>query len=173
MCLVGIGIVSAIETTYGYWEYKCAGTQQWIKLNISYAPPLQVVERLEMVLLTPNDYLRFTLNGSKYWKVVDAQQKKISFQAVAWDQTNNQSCGSFTFDNSTQTWPEAFSARESIVTALQLRIGCNGKPGTDAVVDQCGVCGGDNTKCKGCDGVVNSNATIGKSVKKRFFTWTH
>lgn len=165
ICLIraGIGIISAIETAYGYWEYKCAGSQVWTKLNFTYQPPLTTAAYVNMVLLTPDDYMRFTLNGSKYWKFVDADKRKISFQAVAWDQTDNKTCGNFTFNNSTEPWPESFSERNQIVTAFQLRKGCNGKA-TDAVFDLCNVCGGDGSSCKGCDGVVNSTARTGMCV---------
>ena len=38
--------------------------------------------------------------------------------------------------------------------------GCDGRAGTVATVDGCGKCGGDNSSCKGCDGQLNSGATL-------------
>ena len=54
-------------------------------------------------------------------------------------------------------------------TAVDLtlsRIGTNGQcpqvpNGSGSVVDQCGVCGGDNSTCKDCLGVINGTATPG------------
>jgi len=34
--------------------------------------------------------------------------------------------------------------------------GCDGVPNSGLVLDECGVCGGDNTICAGCDGIPNS-----------------
>ncbi len=34
----------------------------------------------------------------------------------------------------------------------------SGVPNGKAVVDNCGVCGGDSSSCAGCDGVPGSNA---------------
>ena len=162
--VLGLAIVSSIQTIYGYWEYKCSGSSKWVKLDISYRPPLKDATRLNMVLLTPDDHLRYKLTSNKFWTVMDAQNKKIGFQAVAWDQTNNVTCGNFTFDNSSSAWPKAFSSREQPVTALQLRIGCDGRAGTVGDFDACGVCQGDNSTCLGCDGHVNSGAFKGKTT---------
>ena len=40
--------------------------------------------------------------------------------------------------------------------ATVLRKGCNGKVGSVAKEDICGICGGHGKKCLGCDGVINS-----------------
>merc|ERR550534_635973 len=39
---------------------------------------------------------------------------------------------------------------------------CKGVPGGSAVVDQCGVCDGDNKSCADCKGMPNGNAKIDK-----------
>jgi hypothetical protein len=36
--------------------------------------------------------------------------------------------------------------------------GCDGVANSDAVDDNCGVCGGDDSSCAGCDGIANSGA---------------
>lgn len=42
------------------------------------------------------------------------------------------------------------------ILGLQLRRGCDGRTGSLARVDACGICGGDGTKCFGCDGQKDS-----------------
>ena len=37
---------------------------------------------------------------------------------------------------------------------------CSGTWGGDAVEDECGVCGGDNTSCEDCLGIPNGTATL-------------
>lgn len=39
-------------------------------------------------------------------------------------------------------------------------IDCEGTPGGTKKIDQCGVCGGNNTSCTGCDGIPNSGAKV-------------
>ena len=41
----------------------------------------------------------------------------------------------------------------SLVTAIQ---GCDGIDLSNSVLDACGICGGDNSTCSGCDGVPNT-----------------
>ena len=38
--------------------------------------------------------------------------------------------------------------------------GCDGKPNSGKVLDECGVCGGDDSSCAGCDGRPNSGAEL-------------
>ena len=46
------------------------------------------------------------------------------------------------------------------------RYGCNRKPGSGMVFDQCGECNGDGKTCLGCDKKPNSGAFIGMFCKK-------
>jgi len=86
-------------------------------------------------------------------------EKGLSIQLLAWDQTDGRSCGAF--DNSaSDRWPSSMSRR--FASGLQLRKGCDGRPGIDLKVDVCGVCGGDGKSCLNCDGQVNSGAKIGE-----------
>lgn len=50
----------------------------------------------------------------------------------------------------------ASTAYTQPILGIILRRGCNNKPGSKAVYDTCGVCGGDGTDCIGCDGIKNS-----------------
>jgi len=43
-------------------------------------------------------------------------------------------------------------------TVLDLPAGCDGVPFSTLIWDECLVCGGDGSTCKGCDGVANSGA---------------
>jgi hypothetical protein len=38
--------------------------------------------------------------------------------------------------------------------------GCDGIPNSGLILDECGVCGGDNTSCAGCDGIPNSGTEL-------------
>jgi len=38
--------------------------------------------------------------------------------------------------------------------------GCDGKPNSGKVIDECGVCGGDGSSCAGCDGKPNSGKVL-------------
>jgi hypothetical protein len=46
------------------------------------------------------------------------------------------------------------------IRVMPCTIDCSLIPGGSAVPDQCGVCGGDNSSCAGCDGVPNSGVSF-------------
>lgn len=50
----------------------------------------------------------------------------------------------------------------SPILGVQLRLGCDGQPGSLARIDLCGICGGDGRKCFGCDGVKDSGNLIAR-----------
>jgi len=155
---VGVAVVSAPITSYGTWEYKC-GSSAWQPLNVNYTPPLVNVSTLDMVLLQPNDSIRFILaNESSYWTTITAIQNQVALQVLAWDQTDGQSCGTYQHSQP-NPWPLSFSSKKNFAEGIQLRKGCDGRPGYVLKFDVCGVCGG-NADCLGCDGVPNSGAII-------------
>ena len=86
--------------------------------------------------------------------------ENIGLRYFAWDQTDGLACGKHVF-NKTVEMPLSFSLQSKFATLL--RFGCDGNAGTLNVIDECGVCGGDNSSCTGCDGVVNSGAIYGES----------
>ena len=43
-------------------------------------------------------------------------------------------------------------------------IGCDNVPNSNAVMDQCGVCKGDDMSCAGCDGTPNSGLMVRSRV---------
>ena len=119
------------------------------------------------MLLTQSDYIRFNLNASKndeLWSTRQAMEKGLSIQLLAWDQTDGMTCGAF--DNSANKWPTSMSRR--FASGLQLRKGCDGRPGIDLKVDVCGICGGDGKSCLNCDGGIRSGAKIGKLSKNEY-----
>ena len=112
-----------------------------------------------MILLKPTDHIRFTVIGDKFWNRITAS-KIVAFKFVAWDQSDSLSCGVHVLNASSRTLPSSLSRTPS--SCVQLRKGCDGRAGTVAVLDSCGICGGDNSTCLGCDGVFNSGAILGK-----------
>ena len=80
---------------------------------------------------------------------------------LAWDMTNEETCGAKNV-NTTQATSEAFfSSYKSVANLRQLRRGCDGTPGLVGVNDACGVCQGDNRTCQDCNGDVNGQADLG------------
>ena len=116
---------------------------------------------LHLLLLKPNDCIRFNLSNCKaFWTRKDALEK-VNFFSFAWDMSDNQTSGLVRLSiPSDGSFPTAYSKK--VLTVIQLRKGCNGKPGSVALIDRCGVCGGDNSSCRGCDGGFRSGARIGK-----------
>ena len=144
-------------SVYGKWEYSCNGT--FFEINVTNRSPFDESEILDTILLKPSDKIRFTLIGNQYWNSLTADNL-VKFEFMAWDQSDNESCGKHLFVNTTNDRPSSLSASTGFIT--QLRKGCDGLPGTVAEEDGCGVCGGDNSTCLGCDGVLNSGAVFGK-----------
>ncbi|XP_066926601.1 uncharacterized protein [Clytia hemisphaerica] len=152
---LGIAVISAKNTSYGSWEYKCGGGS-WTPMDIQYNPPLRNLNHT-VLLLTPTDSIRFLLqNESSFWSQREAFEKNIQLQVLAWDQTDNQTCGTYLHTGS--DWPASMSMKWA--TGMQLRKGCDGRPGFVLKIDVCGTCGGDGKRCRGCDGGVNSGAKI-------------
>ena len=142
---------------YGSWEYKCSGGS-WTAMNVTYEPPLIRLNHT-VLLLTPTDSVRFVLkNHSLYWTKLQAIERRMVLQVLAWDQTDSQVCG--TYQHTGMSWPDSMSMK--FVSGYQLRMSCDGRPGFVLTIDGCGDCGGGGKRCRGCDGSINSGAKIGK-----------
>lgn len=61
--------------------------------------------------------------------------------------------------NGTDAYVECETRHLSLFAASEVPAGCNGVPHGSARFDSCGVCGGDNSTCAGCDGEPNSGRT--------------
>lgn len=159
-----MAVISARDTMYGYWEYKCSGGS-WTSMNITYVPPLRKLNHT-ILLLSPTDSIRFVLkNNSLYWSKRQAIERNMGLQVLAWDQTDKQTCG--TYQHTGANWPDSMSLR--FASGSQLRKSCDGRPGFVLVVDACGDCGGSGRRCRGCDNVINSGAKIGEFGYKIIF----
>ena len=78
-------------------------------MDIQYQPPLRKLNHT-VLLLTPTDSIRFLLkNESSFWSQREAFEKHIQLQVLAWDQTDNQTCGSYLHTGS--DWPESMSMK--------------------------------------------------------------
>ena len=76
--------------------------------------------------------------------------------------TDKKACGVHKLDNITGINAEEFlSDFKGAAMLTQLRMGCDGKPGTVGQFDACGVCQGDDSTCTDCAGVVNGKAIMG------------
>ena len=154
---LGIAIVNGKASVYGKWEFSCNGT--FFEVNVTNRLNFDESKILDTILLKPTDKIRFTLTGNRYWDSLTADNL-VKFEFMAWDQSDSESCGKHLFVKKTVERPSSLSASTGFIT--QLRKGCDGLPGTVAELDGCGVCGGDNSTCLGCDGVLNSGAVFGK-----------
>ena len=97
-------------------------------------------------------------NPSIMWTNQEAALKaKISF--LIWDGSDGKSLGENYFDFPNNT----VSLSRRIVTGFVARLGCDNRPGSKGIYDECGRCGGDGTSCRGCDNVTFSGAVIGKA----------
>ena len=121
---LGIAVISAKNTSYGNWEYKCSGGS-WTTMNITYSPPLRKLNH-SILLLTPSDSVRYVLrNESFYWKTREANKLGMVLQVLAWDQTDNQACGAY--QHTASSWPDSMSM--TFASGSQLRMSCDGRPG--------------------------------------------
>ena len=155
-----MAIVNGHRTDIGYYEYKCGGGN-WTEVNIKNTKPLHLQEEIKIIYLKPTDELRFTLVSDSYWTRTQALSK-ASLRFVAWDMTNQKSCGEQAVNITNINQKEFLSEFKSTAVLTQLRKGCDGKAGTVGQLDACGECQGDNSTCTDCAGVVLGSAVLGK-----------
>ena len=158
-CL-GMAIVQGARSDIGYYSYKCSGSS-WSEVEIGNYRPLGSTDEIRVIYLTPDDELMFTMVGDKFWSRIQAA-REASLNFLAWDMSNNKSCG-YHVVNVTNAKRDAFLSNfASSATLKQLRVGCDGNAGTVGRFDACGVCQGDNSMCTDCAEVVNGKAIRGK-----------
>ena len=163
LSVTGIAVVDTSTSPYGSWEYRlnCSGSWQPMVVQNNTTPYGAANSNLHLLLLKPSDCIRFSLSNCKtFWTKKDGLEK-VNFFSFAWDMSDRQTSGLVRLSiPSDGSFPTAYS--RNVLTVIQLRKGCNGKPGSVALIDRCGVCGGDNSSCRGCDGGFRSGARIGK-----------
>lgn len=156
---LGIAIVQALNTSIGSWYYK-PPSGVWTQIivdNPNYSDSL--TGDISAMVLNSSYYLKFQMhNNDTLWSNGDAATKaKIVF--LSWDGSDDR-----TIDWRAVTRPSdaisAYSKRS--VTAIVRRRGCDDREGSKGIIDRCGICGGDDRSCVGCDGFMNSGAVIGK-----------
>ena len=156
----GIAVVHAPNSSVGLWQYQVPNTSSWLDLilvNEEYSEA--DVGLLEVVLLSPQVKLRFRMHRDDIlWSNLEAlDSAKIVF--LAWDLSDRYAPG---LHNITRPSNRTSAYSERAVAAVERRIGCDGRTGSEGKTDRCGVCGGDGKSCLGCDGVLNSGAVFGK-----------
>lgn len=154
--LIGIAIVRTEPSSIGEYQFKCNDT--WVSANVSNSNPLGRSDFVDVVLLPPAAKLKFHLASNQFYTLIEAT-RKASLTFLAWDGTNGGVCGAQQVNTTIATTGKFLSTFRFAARLTQLRKGCDGRPGTVAVFDACGRCGGDNSTCLGCDGVINSGAT--------------
>ena len=158
---LGIAIVQALNTSIGSWYYK-SPSGLWTQIivdNADYSDSLK--GNVSAMVLNSSYTLKFQMrNDDILWNNLEATKKaKIVF--LPWDRTDNRSIG---WRNIRRPSDEVSAYGKQSVTAVVRRKGCDGREGSKGRNDQCNICGGDGSKCIGCDGVLNSGAIYGMCV---------
>lgn len=159
--LIGIAIVGGQPSSLGKFQHNCDGT--WKDVNITNSIPLgKIGHGLTAIFLRPNNSLRFNLSSvNSFWRMKEGKMK-ASLKILAWDMSNNMVCGMKIFNSTEVAKINYISKFQGVADLIQLRKGCNQRPGSIPYVDACNVCMGDNSTCTGCDGKINSTATFGR-----------
>ncbi|XP_078689262.1 uncharacterized protein LOC144920780 [Branchiostoma floridae x Branchiostoma belcheri] len=151
----------------GVWKVSYSGAPDRFE---ELVPPTRVprdasprVERL--ALLRPSARVKYVPSAANgHWSFIEARQK-TGLTIRAWDATTFDGEQVITYD---PTCPasEACGGSNSIsrakVQVIIERLGCDGRGGSGATEDSCGVCGGDGTSCQDCNGDVDGSAVYNK-----------
>ncbi len=161
-----------MNSSYGHYEYRLDGDVNWkILLVTSNSRPYgqSGQTHLNLIFLDQKDWIRFVAySNTTGWTERDAILL-TSIYAFAWNPADNRGSGMQPVNlpsNVTQLcarFPKTICCRlMRLETRRKQAIsGCDQKPGSTRVFDACGVCGGKNDTCRGCDGVPNSGAIWG------------
>lgn len=158
--VLGIAVVQAPNSSLGSWYYQAPGSQTWLQIivdNEDYTDSLN--GQVEVFILNSDHKIRFQVHKEDIlWTNVEALGlAKIVF--LVWDGSDRRAVGRYNITRPSYA-SSAYSKRSAM--AIVQRIGCDGRTGSEGKRDRCGICGGDGMSCLGCDGVLNSGATIGK-----------
>jgi hypothetical protein len=141
------------------FEYQCDGDSSWSDVVVSNTRPFINLDELKVVYLKPTDKIRFALTGNElYTNFMALESASVTF--LAWDQTDNKTCGVHTVNVTKANQEEFLSSFKSAALLKQMREGCDGTPGTVGQIDACGVCEGDNSTCTDCNDQVNGNKVL-------------
>ncbi|KAI8504439.1 hypothetical protein Bbelb_175570, partial [Branchiostoma belcheri] len=151
----------------GVWKVSYSGAPDRFE---ELVPPTRVtrdasprVERL--ALLRPSARVKYVPSAANgHWSFIEARQK-TGLTIRAWDATTFDGEQVITY-NPTCPASEACGGSNSIsrekVQVIIERLGCDGRGGSGATEDSCGVCGGDGTSCQDCNGDVDGSAVYNK-----------
>lgn len=157
--------VFAAQNYNGWFEWRNASLGSWQKFSLPSQEPKKG-GKIDVVLLKPNDNLRFFKNGQKSeWTEQDAREN-ASLKFYFWDIDDNRTSGENRInlgnDNiPCQRYPVSFCCHTQYL--LQIPIGgCDEKAGSILQNNACGNCTLDESesykKCNDCF------AVIGKSL---------
>ena len=105
--------------------------------------------------LLPNDYYRIIADFGDYECFENIKLEHSGYGCMDSSACNYSQF--VTIDNGSCAYPEAnFDCDGNCI----VEVDCTGTCGGDSVVDECGVCNGDNSTCTGCDGVINSGYSL-------------
>lgn len=156
---LGIAIVKALNTSVGLWEYR-SPFGVWTPVIVNNTDYSDHKEKTFPVMLLNSSYwLKFQIHSNDIlWSKSEARTlARIIF--LPWDGSDNSKIGKG-FVTRPSNKISAYGRQSVSVTAV--RKGCDNIVGSKSRYDRCGVCGGNGMSCVACDGVVFSNATIGK-----------
>ena len=122
---------------------------------------------VKLILLKPNDKIRFTLNGTKLEWDATAALNKASIKFHKWDAADNRGSGvhymiSGTNELNCETSHLSFCCNSQFLVQIPLG-GCDQKPGSTLKNNTCGECklveNQIYRKCNDCNAVIGNNSS--------------
>ena len=165
---LGIAIVYA-QQDYGSFEWKISPNSTWQKISLTPQLPTKG-SALSMILLKPNDKIRFVKNGSISEWNADNALNKASIKFHTWDIADNRTNGPqyINLGNSDvecDRYPLSFCCYPQFLVQIPIG-GCDRKAGSTLRNNSCGECTlVENQIFKACN---DCNAVIGIDII-RFF----
>ena len=125
-----------------------AGSTSLIRLRLPFDPFLRNEGRTN---LQDRKSGKRTTVSCVYWDALNGRWSPEGLQRVAFHMGSPV--------NGSGAYVECTSDHLSIFAVSEVPADCQGTPFGIVQMDECGVCGGDNSLCSGCDGVPNSGRT--------------